>query len=648
MGQLEDRLDNLEAEVARLRSELRAVKSGVKKGGETTKPDDFGNQASRDNQVPASSMKSTESSPSQKEKTPPLPDGSLNSATAQSVPHSADLEGGPQDIPTSGKSSKPTPTFSTEPDPLDDIFAQNPSQENHSDSDTPEFLDNLKRSEFWFNKIGIGLLLLGIGFLFKYSIDQGWLGPISRIAIGALLSIALLTIGIIFHESRKAFAEVLQGGGFAGLYLTIFAAFQWYELLPYSVAISLAALVSVGAGYLSLQQNRLSLSLIAVLGALTAPFLLYTEDGSAWGLILYTTTVLLASTWIFSVQRWWALQWVSILGGWAILLTALLLDDRLPVDRIFVNEYISYSSLPVLVGFFLFGALHWPVFLAMLTRQLGEQSAVMSHRIKLHFTMMLVYISLIGGIILNENLTGSITNVDDVYLIFGIVLLATSAVYQWFSSKQVFVFPHFIAGILLLNLALAIKMSSDQFFVLLWAQMAIMFILKQVQNSKVGQVTTYLVSLILLIWTISRFVNAHLIDPGVLNPSAIANLFAIGMVFLIGWKSVFVKYRKYWFIAAHILVFGWVLREFQNFDAGQAWVTIIWASYAIGVLIFALRMHSRFVLLSAGSLLLVIVLKLFIIDLSQLETIWRILLFIGFGLLFLVISYRLQNIWTKK
>jgi uncharacterized membrane protein len=37
--------------------------------------------------------------------------------------------------------------------------------------------------------------------------------------------------------------------------------------------------------------------------------------------------------------------------------------------------------------------------------------------------------------------------------------------------------------------------------------------------------------------------------------------------------------------------------------------------------------------------------KLFAIDLAELEAIWRILLFLGFGALLLVVSYAFPSLW---
>ena len=46
--------------------------------------------------------------------------------------------------------------------------------------------------------------------------------------------------------------------------------------------------------------------------------------------------------------------------------------------------------------------------------------------------------------------------------------------------------------------------------------------------------------------------------------------------------------------------------------------------------------------------LLIVVGKLFLVDLVELETIWRILLFLGFGGLFLILSYYFRVLWKSS
>ena len=40
---------------------------------------------------------------------------------------------------------------------------------------------DLSSGEWWLNKLGIGLLLFGVAFLFIYSVERGWIGPWTRV-----------------------------------------------------------------------------------------------------------------------------------------------------------------------------------------------------------------------------------------------------------------------------------------------------------------------------------------------------------------------------------------------------------------------------------------------------------------------------------
>lgn len=47
-------------------------------------------------------------------------------------------------------------------------------------------------------------------------------------------------------------------------------------------------------------------------------------------------------------------------------------------------------------------------------------------------------------------------------------------------------------------------------------------------------------------------------------------------------------------------------------------------------------------------LLGVTVVKMFFVDLATVDAIWKILLFIGFGIVLLVISYFIQGVWKNN
>jgi uncharacterized membrane protein len=67
--------------------------------------------------------------------------------------------------------------------------------------------------ENWLNKIGIAILVIGVGFFVKYAIDQNWIGEWGRVLIGLLSGGVLISIAHFLRKKYAAFSSVLIGGG---------------------------------------------------------------------------------------------------------------------------------------------------------------------------------------------------------------------------------------------------------------------------------------------------------------------------------------------------------------------------------------------------------------------------------------------------
>jgi hypothetical protein len=75
----------------------------------------------------------------------------------------------------------------------------------------------------WLNKAGVLVLVIGIALALGYSYAR--MGPGGRVAIGLLLSFAMLGGGMAIEprEPYRTFARGLLGGGWAALYFTVYA-----------------------------------------------------------------------------------------------------------------------------------------------------------------------------------------------------------------------------------------------------------------------------------------------------------------------------------------------------------------------------------------------------------------------------------------
>lgn len=140
----------------------------------------------------------------------------------------------------------------------------------------------------WLNRIGVLAFVLGIGFFLKYAFDNNWIGPTGRVALGLITGIILLGAGDITRQKHyEKFAQGITGGGIAILYLSIFAAFQTYHLITQIPAFGLMALVTTTAVLLAVRYNSMTIAVMGVTGGFLTPFLLSTGTVNTLGLFTY-------------------------------------------------------------------------------------------------------------------------------------------------------------------------------------------------------------------------------------------------------------------------------------------------------------------------------------------------------------------------
>ena len=153
-------------------------------------------------------------------------------------------------------------------------------------------------------KVGVIVLFFGISFLVKYAADHA-LFPIElRLISAALAGIALLGIGWRLRSGRPLYAHVLQGGGVGILYLSTFAAYRLYELIPPTFAFAVLVAVAVLSAFLAVLQDSRALAVLGVSGGFLAPILASTGSGSHVVLFSYYALLNLGIAGISWFRAW--------------------------------------------------------------------------------------------------------------------------------------------------------------------------------------------------------------------------------------------------------------------------------------------------------------------------------------------------------
>jgi len=151
---------------------------------------------------------------------------------------------------------------------------------------------------------GVVILFLGVAFLLKFAADNNFIPVELRLAGVALLGIALLAFGWKQREQRKEYAWALQGGGIGVLYLTIFAAFKLYALIPSGMAFALLIAVAFLSAAIAVLQSALPLAILGFTGGFLAPIFTSTGHGSHVALFSYYLVLNLAIAFVAFHKTW--------------------------------------------------------------------------------------------------------------------------------------------------------------------------------------------------------------------------------------------------------------------------------------------------------------------------------------------------------
>lgn len=160
-------------------------------------------------------------------------------------------------------------------------------------------------------KAGIGILFIGLAFLAKYASEHVSLPIEYRLAAIAATAVVLLVLGWRLRERRAGYAQVLQGGAVAVLYLTLFTAFRTYSVIGVLPAFVMMVMIAALSAALALLQRAQALAVIGALGGFATPLLLSSGGGNHVGLFTYYLVLDLG----IAAVAWWATwRWLNLIG----------------------------------------------------------------------------------------------------------------------------------------------------------------------------------------------------------------------------------------------------------------------------------------------------------------------------------------------
>ena len=204
------------------------------------------------------------------------------------------------------------------------------------------------------NKIGIAILVAGIGYFVKFAIDQNWINELGRVLIGVLAGGLLLGLAHRLRNTFTAFSSVMVAGGLSVLYFTIAIAFSDYHIFSQTAAFLIMVVITGFAVLLSIAYNRVELAVMSLIGGFCTPFIVSTGQSNYVVLFSYVLILDCGMLILAYFKKWNVVHWVAY--GFTVLLYGTWLTTEV-LD--------TPATAPPYIGGLLFATGFYAVFMVM-------------------------------------------------------------------------------------------------------------------------------------------------------------------------------------------------------------------------------------------------------------------------------------------
>ena len=517
----------------------------------------------------------------------------------------------------------------------------------------------------WLNRIGILALLIGVSYFLKFAFDNNWIGPAGQISIGLVAGIAIVIWSERFRaKGYKAFSYSLKAVGIGALYLSLWAAFHVYSLIPSSVAFAMMLVVTAATSVMALSQDAQILAAFALVGGFSTPILLSTGENREVALFTYVAILDIATLVLVTFRPWRRLLVMSYVGtlilylGWYWTF----------YDRTQLSLTLGYATI-----FFAIFAIA-----PLITLQPDGE-----HPILAAIPAVLAFVN--AGVYFLEAYA-MIQEVNKVNMAW--FALALAAVYIFLSrqvharkmttgTSEILYYLHLALAIGFITVAIPIRLDAHwitigwfiEAGVLLWIASRIhsdflnafalgalvlgVTRLLSIDNFHTTQVifnlrmATFAVAVAVL-GAVAWF-GAKREDETAQAISAIA-VVALNVLALIALSREVSDYYLRQMAGFRSTGYQWrgAYLDYHNLEIARDFsYSALWMAYGAMLMIIGFLRRSAFVRWQALILIAVTIVKVFVYDVSQLDRAYRIVSFIVLGALLLAISFVYQRDWLK-
>lgn len=517
------------------------------------------------------------------------------------------------------------------------------------------------------NRVGILAVLVGMAWFLKLAFDRDWIGPSVRVLIGLACAAGLVVWSERFRRRGfSAFSYSLKALGTGIAYLSLWAASSLYHLAPTWLIFLAMTAVTIANAVLARRQDSEVLALYALAGGLATPGLLATGLGNEVFLFSYLSLLNAGALLLVALRGWSRVAWAALLGtafyyiGWTLSSYSL---PRFALTAFFLCMFFSlFAAAPFLV----------------LRRAQAPSSLLQDSFFPVGFPIANVAATWIALLLLFGGADGSAGRFwITLLLALACLLLAAAA-----RPAVALSYTHLGLGIFLVTVAIPLEFHGHV-VTLFWLGEALLLVAlaKAWAHGAMRVLAAILLAVasasLLLDWVVGtpqrlavvanmQFATA-MVGAAVFAAISIISLRGLerGSRSFAGWKwmagfasvafsvtvlvAVSLEIHHYWFCGAGFyrdLCGGYGQLERRSITAGfglSAW----WMLYGAGLMAMGFLRRSAFLRWQALGLLALSVGKVFLNGVSLESQGYRVLSFLGLGVLLLAVSFAYQKDWLR-
>lgn len=523
----------------------------------------------------------------------------------------------------------------------------------------------------WLNRIGITALLIGVSYFLKFAFDNNWIGPAGRVTIGLLAGIAVVLWSERFRaKGYQTFSYSLKAVGIGALYLSLWAAFQVYSLIPSGVAFAIMLAVTAATAAMAWAQDAQLLAAFALAGGFSTPALLSTGENHEVALFAYVALLDIATLLLVVFKPWRRLLVMSYAG------TLLL----------YVSWYSGFYNRSQLSVTLAFATLFFAIFAVapLVTLQPEEEPAL--------FASVPAILAFANAIVYFLQAYAMIQEVDKTYMAW--FALGLAGIYIFLSRQignrkisagtaQILHYLHLAVALGFITVAIPIRLDAHWITIgwfvgagiLLWVAdriqsellnafalaalglgVARLLLFDNFQTTQLVfnlRMMTYAVAVAVLGAT--AWYASHRNDDAARNVAAAAAVIALNLLALIALSHEVADYYSRQMAEIHPLY----APRYRAYGGawGSDWHRIqierdftysaLWMACGAMLMAVGFIRRSAFVRWQALLLIALTIGKVFVVDVSELDRGYRIVSFIVLGVLLLAISFVYQRDWLQ-